>query len=82
MEGIKILLEYDNVLTPSNIFYFVFRFLGWGIIKLLEMLVNSAQGALNQIMKAMNFFDSEVVGGIIDKIKPFAIVFLTISFYI
>ncbi|MCR1950427.1 hypothetical protein NSA50_05020 [Clostridium sp. DSM 100503] len=78
-EAIRILLEFSDMLTPSNIFYFLVRFLGWGLIKLLEILVNSAQGVLDNIMKFLNFFDSAVVSEIIDKIKPIAIAFLAIA---
>lgn len=78
-EVIRVLLEFSDMLTPSNIFYFLVRFLGWGLIKLLEVLVNSAQGVLDNIMKFLNFFDSAVVSEIIDKIKPIAIAFLAIA---
>lgn len=78
-EAIKVLLEFSDMLTPSNIFYFAVRFLGWGVIKLLVILVNSAQGVLDRMMEFLNFFDSSVVNEIIDKIKPLAVVFLTIS---
>lgn len=78
-EAIRVLLEFSDSLTPSNIFYFAVRFLGWGVIKLLSVLVNSAQGVLNNIMKHLNFFDSAVVNGIINKIKPLAVAFLAIS---
>lgn len=78
-EVIRILLEYSDMLTPSNIFYFVLRFLGWGLIKLLEVLVNSAQGVLDEIMKYLNFFDNSIVNNIIDKIKPIAVAFLAMS---
>lgn len=78
-EVINILLENADVLTPSNIFYFILRFLGWGVIKLLEFLLNSAEGVLDEIMKFLNFFDSSIVNNIIDKIKPIAIVLLTLS---
>ena len=78
-EVIKVLLEFSDMLTPSNIFYFALRFLGWGVIKLLVFLVNSAQDVLDKMMEFLNFFDSSVVNEIIDKIKPLAVVFLTIS---
>ena len=78
-EVIRILLEYSDMLTPSNIFYFVLRFLGWGLIKLLGVLVNSAQGVLDEIMKYLNFFDNSIVNNIIDKIKPIAVAFLAMS---
>ncbi|MCR1952916.1 hypothetical protein NSA50_18090 [Clostridium sp. DSM 100503] len=78
-EAIRVLLEFSDKLTPSNVFYFLARFLGWGLIKLLEILVNSAQGVLDEIMEFLNFFDSSVVNEIIDKIKPVAIAFLVIS---
>lgn len=78
-EAIKVLLEFSDMLTPSNIFYFAVRFLGWGVIKLLVILVNSAQDVLDRMMEFLNFFDSSVVNEIIDKIKPLAVVFLTIS---
>lgn len=78
-EVIKVLLEFSDMLTPSNIFYFLVRFLGWGLIKLLEVLVNSAQGVLDNIMKFLNFFDSAVVNQIIEKIKPISIAFLAIA---
>lgn len=78
-EAIKVLLEFSDMLTPSNIFYFAVRFLGWGVIKLLVFLVDSAQDVLDSMMDFLNFFDSSVVNEIIDKIKPLAVVFLTIS---
>lgn len=78
-EVIRILLEYSDMLTPSNIFYFVLRFLGWGLIKLLGVLVNSAQGVLDEIMKYLSFFDNSIVNNIIDKIKPIAVAFLAMS---
>ena len=41
---IEILLEYKDYLHISNILSFVLRFIGWGIIKGLAYLVDSAQG--------------------------------------
>lgn len=76
---IEILLEYKDYLHISNILSFVLRFIGWGIIKGLAYLVDSAQGTLNTIMKNLNFFDSVVVENTITKLRPAALMFLVIS---
>lgn len=78
-EVIRILLEYEDIFTQSNIFQFIMRFLGWGIIKGLGYVVDMAQGSLDKVMDFLNFFDSEAVQNILDKITPFAVMLLTLS---
>ena len=78
-EVIRILLEYEDLFTQSNIFQFIMRFLGWGIIKGLSFIVDSAQGSLEKAMEMLNFFDSEAVTNIIGKVTPFAGIFIVVS---
>nr|WP_278679997.1 hypothetical protein [Clostridium paraputrificum] len=78
-EVIRILLEYEDIFTQSNIFQFIMRFLGWGIVKGLAYVVDMAQGSLDKIMDFLNFFDSEAVQNILDKVTPFAVMLLTLS---
>ncbi|MFQ8921923.1 MAG: pLS20_p028 family conjugation system transmembrane protein [Clostridium paraputrificum] len=78
-EVIRILLEYEDIFTQSNIFQFIMRFLGWGIIKGLSYIVDMAQGSLDKVMDFLNFFDSEAVQNILEKVTPFAVMLLTLS---
>ena len=78
-EVIRILLEYEDIFTQSNIFQFIMRFLGWGIIKGLSYIVDMAQGSLDKVMDFLNFFDSEAVQNILAKVTPFAAILLTLS---
>ena len=78
-EVIRILLEYEDIFTQSNIFQFIMRSLGWGIIKGSAYVVDKVQDSLDKVMDFLNFFDSEAVQNILDKVTPFAVMLLTLS---
>ncbi len=73
------LLKYDNILHIDNLFTWMMRNLGWEIVKLLCLLLNSVQGLVDKVLKLNNFFQNKELQAFIDSFRPVLYLILAIS---
>ncbi|MFH5911208.1 pLS20_p028 family conjugation system transmembrane protein [Clostridium perfringens] len=78
------LLELTNlgILTITGIINHCFRWLGWGLIKVLASVVNGIEEAVNKIYTLNSFFQSDEINSLIDRYKPIMWAIFAISILI
>ena len=78
------LLELTNlgILTITGIINHCFRWLGWGLIKVLASVVNGIEEAVNKIYTLNSFFQSNEINSLIDRYKPIMWAIFAISILI
>ncbi len=78
------LLELTNlgILSIKDIVNICFRWLGWGLIKVLASVVNGIEEAVNKIYTLNSFFQSNEINSLIDRYKPIMWAIFAISILI
>ncbi len=78
------LLELTNlgILTITGIINYAFRWIGWGLIKVLASVVNGIEEAVNKIYTLNSFFQSNEINSLIDRYKPIMWAIFAISILI
>lgn len=78
------LLELTNlgILTITGIINHCFRWLGWGLIKVLASVVNGIEEAVNKIYTLNSFFQSNEINSLIHRYKPIMWAIFAISILI
>lgn len=79
MEEIVIRLNEHNITQIDGIITNGFRWLGWGLIKILGTIVNGMETVVTKIYNLNGFFNSPEVNDLISKYKPLIWVILAIS---
>lgn len=73
------LMEYSELLHVDNIFSWMFRHLGWYIIKFLGLLLNSCQNLVDDVIGLNAFFYTQEIEDFISSFKPILYLVLVLS---
>lgn len=78
-ELLERLLAFEDVLTLSTPISWMFRQLGWAIIKGLAILMDAMQGLTNAMTDMLGFFNEPVIQDFLATLRPYLFVLLALS---
>ncbi|MBC2187272.1 hypothetical protein HCB28_13920 [Listeria sp. FSL L7-0253] len=70
--------SFDSVITQTGFWAFVGRSLGWWIIELLVLLVDTLTEVFSDIATLFHFYDSQGIKDLIDNLSVLQVAFVTI----
>ncbi|MBM0067960.1 pLS20_p028 family conjugation system transmembrane protein [Alkalicoccobacillus gibsonii] len=78
-ELLKKLLQFEDVMTLSTPISWLFRQIGWALIKGLAVLMDAMQGLTNSMTDMLGFFNDDSVQDFLGDMLPYMVIVMALS---